>query len=77
MEVIVLGSGCKKCKETYDLIDRVMKANNIGGTLKKEEDIMEIMKFNVLSTPAVVVNGVVKIKGHVPTEAEALKALQE
>lgn len=77
MEVIVLGSGCKKCKTTYELIEKVLLEKGITADLKKEEDIMEIMKYNILSTPAVVVNGEVKIKGRVPSESEIIKLLEE
>lgn len=75
MEIIVLGTGCAKCKTTYSLVEKVIAETGINATLTKEEDIMKIMSYNILSTPAVVVDGVVKIKGYVPSEAEVKKAL--
>ncbi|MDH6310244.1 small redox-active disulfide protein 2 [Dysgonomonas sp. PFB1-18] len=70
MEIIVLGTGCAKCKTTYDRVAKVIADTKSTATLKKEEDILEIVKYNIMSLPAVVVDGQVKIKGYVPTEDE-------
>ncbi len=75
MEVLVLGPGCKKCVLTYDVIKKVVEQSGTEVSLRKVEDIMEIMKYNVMTTPAVVVDGEVKLKGHVPSEAEIRKVL--
>lgn len=75
MEIKVLGPGCAKCKTTFGIIQRVVVNNNIDATVTKVEDILEIMSYNIISTPAVVVDGEVKIKGHVPTESEIRKIL--
>jgi small redox-active disulfide protein 2 len=75
MEVKVLGTGCGKCKTTYAVIEKVIKENNITATLTKVEDIKEIMNYNILTTPAVVVDGEVKIKGYVPSEREIKELL--
>ena len=75
MEVKVLGTGCGKCKTTYAVIEKIIKENNITATLTKVEDIMEIMNYNILTTPAVVVDGEVKIKGYVPSEREIKELL--
>lgn len=75
MEIKVLGPGCAKCKSTYHVIEKVLKENQVEATLTKVDDIMEIMSYNVMTTPAVVVDGVVKIKGQVPTEGDVKKIL--
>ena len=75
MEITVLGTGCAKCKTVYAVVEKVVAEAGISATIVKVEDIMEIMKFNIIATPAVVVDGVVKIKGRVPTEAEVRQAL--
>ena len=74
-EVIVLGPGCSKCKETYKVVERVISENNLDVKLSKIEDIAEMMSYNIMTTPAVVVDGTVKIKGHVPTVDEVKKAV--
>lgn len=75
MEIKVLGPGCAKCKTTYNAIEKILIEKGIDATLTKVEDIVEIMKYNVMSTPAVAVNGVVRIKGHVPSESEIRQIL--
>jgi small redox-active disulfide protein 2 len=75
MEVIILGTGCAKCKTLYLTVEKIIAETGIEATLKKEEDIMNIMAYGIMTTPAIVVDGVVKIKGYVPSEAEIKKAL--
>ena len=75
MEIKVLGAGCAKCKATYAVIGQVVKEQGIDATLVKVEDIMELLNYNIMTTPAVVVDGEVKLKGHVPTENEVKKIL--
>lgn len=75
MEIKVLGPGCAKCKATYKVVEKVVTESMPEAQLTKVEDIVEMMSYNILSTPAIVVDGEVRIKGHVPTEAEVRKAL--
>ena len=75
MEINVLGPGCAKCKSTYNVIEKVLKENNIDAKLTKVDDIMEMMNYNIMTTPAVVIDEVVKMKGQVPTESDVKKLL--
>ncbi len=75
MEIKVLGPGCAKCKAAYKAVEKVVTESMPEAQLTKVEDIVEMMSYNILSTPAIVVDGEVRIKGHVPTEAEVRKAL--
>lgn len=70
INIKILGTGCPKCKQTTAVVQDVVTENNIDATIEKVEDIMEIMKYNVMSTPAVVINGELKIRGRVPSKAE-------
>ncbi len=74
MDIKVLGPGCPKCKTLEKLTREVVEQNSIQATITKVEDIMEIMNYNVMSTPALVVNGKVEIKGRVPS-AEEIKQI--
>lgn len=74
-EVLVLGPGCAKCKETYKVVERVISENNLDVKLSKIEDIAEMMNYNIMTTPAVVVDGIVRIKGHVPSADEVKTVL--
>jgi len=69
-EIKVLGTGCPKCMQTTSIITEVVSENDFDASIEKVEDIMEIMKYNVMSTPAVVVDGVVVIKGRIPSKQE-------
>lgn len=77
MEIIVLGTGCANCKTTYNRVAKVIADTNSKATLKKEEDILEIVKYNIMSLPAIVVDGEVKIMGYVPSEEEIKKLVTE
>ena len=75
MEIKVLGSGCAKCKTTYEMIEKIVNENQLDATLSKVEDIVELLNYGIMTTPAIVVDGEVKLKGHVPTESEIKKIL--
>lgn len=75
MEIKVLGTGCAKCKTTYQAIEKVLRENNVDATLTKVEDIVEIINAGVMTTPAVMVDGEVRIKGRVPSESEIKEML--
>lgn len=75
MEIKVLGTGCAKCKATYQAIEKVINENHLKVRLTKVEDIVEIINSGVMATPAVIVDGAVKIKGHVPSESEIREVL--
>ena len=75
MEIKILGTGCAKCKTTQMIVEKVVAENGVDAQISKVDDIMDIMKYNVIATPAVVVNEVVKIKGRVPSESEVKQAL--
>lgn len=76
MKIIkILGTGCAKCKQTEAIIKEVIAKEGIEAEIIKVEDIQQIMQYNVLSTPAIVVDEVVKMKGRVPSNAEILNLL--
>ncbi|MCK0132088.1 thioredoxin family protein [Flavobacteriaceae bacterium F08102] len=72
----ILGTGCPKCKSMTNVVQEVVTANQIDATIEKVEDIMEIMKFNVLRTPALVIDEEITIKGRVPSKEEVLALLK-
>ena len=62
----VLGSGCRNCQTTAQLIEEVAKARGIDIALEKVESIAEIVRYGVMSTPGVVIDGQVVHAGGVP-----------
>jgi small redox-active disulfide protein 2 len=75
MEIKILGTGCPKCKALEKLTREVVEQNDINASISKVEDIVEIMKFGVLSTPALVVDNKVMIKGRMPSADEIKQIL--
>lgn len=67
MEVKVLGTGCSNCKTTVKLVEEIAKEKGISINMEKVEDIQDIMKFNILSTPGVVIDGKVVHAGGIPS----------
>jgi small redox-active disulfide protein 2 len=70
----VLGPGCPKCKATYNNVLEALKQLGVEADVTKIEDIEEMMKYNVLTTPVLVVNEVIKVKGRV-AEINEIKQL--
>jgi small redox-active disulfide protein 2 len=70
MEIKILGTGCSKCKALEDLTRKVANENSIIAEIIKVEDIIEIMKYNIMATPALVVDGKVVAKGRIPSKEE-------
>lgn len=75
MEIKILGTGCSKCKTLEKLTREVIEQNNINASVTKVEDIIEIMKYGIMATPALVVDGIVVIKGRVPSQEEIKQVL--
>jgi small redox-active disulfide protein 2 len=70
----ILGTGCAKCKLTEAVIRETLGDMGIDADIEKVEDIQKIMEYDIMSTPAVVVDGVVKTTGKVPSK-EDVKAM--
>lgn len=75
MEIKVLGTGCAKCKSLEKATLQAVSESGIDATVTKVEDFLEIMKLGVMTTPALVVNGKVLVKGQVPSVAEISQLL--
>lgn len=75
MKVIkILGTGCPSCVSTEKIVSGVVNELNIEAKIEKVTEIMDIMQYDVMSTPAIVVDGKVVLKGKVPSVDE-VKAL--
>lgn len=77
MKIEILGTGCTKCKNLEEATKQAVA--KIGGfhEIKKVEDIVEIMNYGVMSTPALVVDGVVKSSGKVLSVDEIVTILSK
>jgi small redox-active disulfide protein 2 len=75
MKIKILGPGCPNCKTLDKITREVVEKNGINATITKVEDIMEIMKYGVMSTPALVIDEKVVVKGRVPSSDEIKQLL--
>ena len=72
MEIKVLGPGCPKCHETEKLVREAVAEAGVQAQVVKVSDFQEMAKLGVFATPAVVLDGVVKCSGKVPSKKELL-----
>ena len=70
MEIKVLGPGCAKCQQTEKIVRDAVQESVVDATVDKVTDLMEIAKYGVFGTPAVVVDGEVKSVGKIPDKEE-------
>lgn len=75
MNIIVLGTGCAKCKTLEQLTRKVVSDMKLDAVVTKEEDITKIMSYGILRTPGLVVDGKVILSGRIPSENELKELL--
>jgi small redox-active disulfide protein 2 len=66
----ILGTGCSKCKQTEAVIRETLGEMGIEADIEKVEDIEKIMKYDIMSTPAIVIDDAVVMTGRVPSTEE-------
>lgn len=76
MLIQVLGMGCAKCEKLEATARQAAAELNLDARIEKVSDLQKIMSFGVMVTPALVVDGVVKLSGRVPGVADVKKLLQ-
>ncbi|HGE69456.1 TPA: thioredoxin family protein [Candidatus Poribacteria bacterium] len=67
MKIEILGTGCPKCKKTLENVQKAVKDLKIEAEIVKVEKIDDIMKYGVMITPALAINGEVKVAGKIPS----------
>ena len=75
MQLLVLGPGCARCKTLAQLTEQAVKELGISAEINKVTDLKQIMALGVMMTPALAVNGTVKLAGRVPSLDEIKKLL--
>jgi small redox-active disulfide protein 2 len=75
-EIKVLGPGCAKCKTTYNNVLEAVKQSGIEANVEKIEDIEALINYNVLTTPVLMIDNEMKIKGRVADVNEIIKLLK-
>ncbi|MCF8459110.1 MAG: thioredoxin family protein [Flavobacteriales bacterium] len=77
MQIKVLGPGCPKCKTMYANVVEAVKQAGIEAAVVKVEDIEEMLKYNVLTTPVLMIDEEIKIKGRVAQVSEVIDLLKK
>lgn len=77
MEIKVFGPGCANCKKTEDIVRAVVDELGKSANIEKISDFKEMMKYGVMSTPAVAIDGKVVMTGRVPAKAEVIEWLSQ
>ncbi len=77
MDIKILGSGCAKCHALERSVRAAVEREGMHATVSKVEDIMDIMAYGVMMTPALVVDNKILVKGRVPSEEEIITMLKE
>jgi small redox-active disulfide protein 2 len=67
MIIQVLGTGCTRCKTLYELVNKAVEETGVEALVEKVEDMQQIMSFEVLMLPGLVIDGYVKAAGRVPS----------
>lgn len=75
-EIKVLGPGCARCKRTFAVVSKVVKESGLAINVTKVEDIEQIMRYNIMATPAIVVDERVVMKGQIPTKDDVRRLLE-
>lgn len=77
MEIKVLGPGCPKCQQTEKIVKDAVADSGVDAKIDHVTNILEIARFGVFGTPAVVVDGEVKCVGKIPTKDEVKKWIEK
>ncbi len=75
VSVKILGTGCKKCQNLENKVRELVNTNNVDATVEKVTDIKEMMNYNIMMTPGLVINEQVKSFGIIPKDDQILKWL--
>lgn len=76
MRIQILGTGCAQCRQLTANAEQAVREQGVEVAIEKVEDVREIVKFHVLSTPALVVDGAVKSTGRVLAPAAIVELLR-
>jgi len=77
MQLLVIGTGCAKCKTLAQFTEQAVKELGLTAEINKVTDLKQIMALGVMMTPALAVNGTVKVVGKVPSVSEIKTLLQQ
>ena len=77
MKIEILGTGCPKCKKLHELTEEIISELGISAEIIKVTDINKIIDYGVMVTPALVIDGDVKVAGKIPSKQEITDWIKE
>ncbi len=77
MKIEILGTGCPKCKKLNELTEEAVNELSVSAEIIKVTDINKIIDYGVMVTPALVIDGDVKVAGKIPSKEEIIKWIKE
>jgi small redox-active disulfide protein 2 len=76
MKIEVLGTGCPKCKKLESMVRATVDKLGLDAEITHIHDMDKILSYNVMMTPALVVDGLVKVSGRIPNESQLVELLK-
>lgn len=76
MNITIVGTGCTKCKKLEEVVKEVVSEKGLDATVNKMTDINEIAQTGILMTPGLIIDGIVKLSGKVPSKIEVEKLIE-
>ena len=77
MKIEILGTGCPKCKKLTELVEETINELDVSAEIIKVTDINKIIDYGVMVTPALVIDGDVKVAGEIPSKQEITEWIEE
>jgi small redox-active disulfide protein 2 len=77
MKIEILGTGCPKCKKLHELTEEIINELDVSAEIIKVTDINKIIDYGVMVTPALVIDGDVKVVGKIPSKQEITDWIKE
>lgn len=77
MKIEILGMGCPKCKKTTQNAQQAVEELGINAEIIKVEDLNKITEYGIMMTPALVIDGELKVAGRIPSKQDIIKWIEE
>ncbi len=77
MTIKILGVGCPKCRRLEEKVKAVIDMHSIEASIEKVTDVKDMLKYNIMMTPGLVINEKLKSNGNIPKDEQILQWIRE
>jgi small redox-active disulfide protein 2 len=77
VNIKILGVGCPRCRKLEEKVKSLVSENNISAEIEKVTDVIDMMKYNIMMTPGLVINEKLKSSGNIPKDEQILNWIKE